>query len=94
MSELQNSATLEARIGEALERVRPYLLIDGGGIELVSVDHEAGIVEVAFTGACKTCALSMMTLRAGIERAILRSAPEIKRIEAVELPQTPTQLIV
>ena len=89
MTDQPARSELEARIALALDRVRPYLMIDGGGIELVSVDRDAGIVEVAFTGACKTCALSMMTLRAGVERAILKQAPEIKRIEAVDLPPTP-----
>ncbi len=77
---------LEVRIERALERVRPYLLMDGGGVELVSVDRATGIVEVAMTGACQTCALKMMTLRAGIERAIIKSSPEVLRIEAVDLP--------
>jgi Fe-S cluster biogenesis protein NfuA len=77
---------LEARIEQALERVRPYLLIDGGGVQLVSVDTATGIVEVAMTGACQTCALRLMTLRAGIERAILKAAPELTRIEAVDVP--------
>jgi Fe-S cluster biogenesis protein NfuA len=73
---------LETRIHHALDVVRPYLMIDGGGVELVSVDVENGIVEVALTGACETCALAPMTLRAGIERAILREAPEVVRIES------------
>jgi Fe-S cluster biogenesis protein NfuA len=73
---------LETRINRALDKVRPYLMIDGGGVELVSVDIKAGIVEVALTGACETCALAPMTLRAGIERAILREAPEVVRIES------------
>ncbi len=76
---------LEVRIERALERVRPYLMIDGGGVQLVSVDGDTGIVEVEFTGACQTCALRMMTLRAGIERAVLQEAPEVRRIEAIEV---------
>ena len=77
---------LEARIERALERVRPYLMMDGGGVQLISVDRASGIVEVAMTGACQTCALRLMTLRAGIERAIIKLAPEVLRIEAVEVP--------
>lgn len=77
---------LEARIERALERVRPYLLMDGGGVQFVSWDAATGIVEVEMTGACQTCALKLMTLRAGIERAIIKEAPEVLRIEAVEVP--------
>ena len=78
---------LRVRIERGLDRARPYLLVDGGGVELVSVDAATGIVEVAMTGACASCALKLMTLRAGIERAVIREAPEIKRVEAVDLPQ-------
>ena len=74
---------LRARIEKGLEVCRPYLLVDQGGIELVTFDETAGIVEVHFTGACQTCPMKIMTLRAGIERAIMFEAPEIKRIEEV-----------
>lgn len=65
-----------------LEDVRPYLHEDNGDIEFVSVSEE-GIVEVRFLGACATCSLSIMTLRAGIERVLLTSVPGLVRIEAV-----------
>jgi Fe-S cluster biogenesis protein NfuA len=74
---------LRIRIEKALELCRPYLAVDKGGIELISVDEAAGIADVRFTGACLTCPMKFMTLRAGIERAILFEAPEIKRIEEV-----------
>jgi Fe-S cluster biogenesis protein NfuA len=73
----------EQRVRRALEHVKPYLLVDGGSVELVRIDYVAHVVEVCLVGACKTCSLSMMTLRAGIERAILHEAPEIHRVEAV-----------
>ncbi|MCB2205572.1 NifU family protein [bacterium] len=65
---------------KALESVRPYLQEDGGDIELVSV-HPDGIVEVRFLGECATCSLAIMTLRAGVERALMLALPEIRRIE-------------
>ena len=71
---------VESRILSVLEKIRPYLKIDGGDVELVKVD-ENGIVELKLLGACKTCALKPMTLRAGIERAIMHEISEIKRIE-------------
>ena len=79
---IEDIKTAERQIHEALTRVRPYLQEDEGDVELVSVS-EAGIVEVRFLGACATCSLSIMTLRAGIERVILTSVPGVKRIEAV-----------
>ncbi len=71
------------KVEKAIETVRPYLIADGGDVELVSI-NENGIVEVRLTGACVGCPMSQMTLRAGIERALMRDVPEIKRVEAVE----------
>ena len=70
-------------VENALNNVRPYLVADGGDVELVNI-KENGIVEVRLTGACVGCPMSQMTLRAGIERALMRDVPEIKRVEAVE----------
>jgi Fe-S cluster biogenesis protein NfuA len=66
-----------------LEKIRPYLKIDGGNVELVKIKKDDGIVEVCLTGACKECPLRMMTLRAGIERALMKEIPDVKRIESV-----------
>jgi Fe-S cluster biogenesis protein NfuA len=77
------SIDLETRIRQAIEHVKPYLLVDGGSVELVRIDYDAHVAEVCLVGACRTCSLSMMTLRAGIERAILHAAPELRRVEAV-----------
>ena len=74
---------LREKVLESLESVRPYLKADGGDVELVDI-KEDGIVEVRLTGACVGCPMSQMTLRAGIERALMRDVPEIKRVEAVE----------
>ena len=73
---------LREKVLEALESVRPYLKADGGDVELVDI-KEDGIVEVRLTGACVGCPMSQMTLRAGIERTLMRDVPEIKRVEAV-----------
>lgn len=76
------STDIEEKILAVLEKIRPYLQIDGGDVEFVSVD-ENGIVELKLIGACKDCALKPMTLRAGIERAIMHEVSEIKRIECL-----------
>jgi Fe-S cluster biogenesis protein NfuA len=70
------------KVEKALETIRPYLKADGGDIELIKVTPE-GIVEVKLTGACVDCPMSQMTLRAGVERALIREVPGIKRVEAV-----------
>ncbi len=75
-------ATIDERVKIALEKVRPYLQADGGDIELVKVTPD-GIVEVKLVGACSACPMSQMTLRAGVERAIIREVPGIRRVEAV-----------
>jgi len=67
-------------IEKTLETVRPFLQEDGGDVELVSI-HEDGVLEVRFTGSCVSCPLSTMTLRAGIERALMLQHPEVKRVE-------------
>lgn len=70
------------RVEEVLTNVRPYLQMDGGDIELVNITED-NIVEVRLTGACVGCAMSQMTLRAGVERALMREFPELKRVESV-----------
>jgi len=73
---------IQTRVQNALQTIRPYLQADGGDVELVQVTND-GIVEVRLTGACGNCPMSQMTLRAGIERALMRNIPEIRRVEAV-----------
>jgi Fe-S cluster biogenesis protein NfuA len=79
---MTDKENLKERILKALEIARPYLKADGGDIELVEITDD-NIVKVKLIGACGSCPLSTMTLRAGIERVIIREAPEIRRVEAV-----------
>ncbi|MEJ2397423.1 MAG: NifU family protein [Gammaproteobacteria bacterium] len=62
--------------------MRPFLQADGGDIELIEITQDA-IVKVKLTGACSVCPMSQMTLRAGVERSLLRQVPGIRRVEAV-----------
>ncbi|MBK7629364.1 MAG: NifU family protein [Ignavibacteriales bacterium] len=73
---------MENEIQKALNNIRPYLQADNGDVELVEVTND-GIVKVRLTGSCEICPLSIMTLRAGIERAIMKEVPSVRRIEAV-----------
>ena len=75
---------MRQRIEDALVEVRPYLAVDNGDIEIVRYEEATGVLELRFLGACKTCSMSAMTLRAGIERAVRMHLPEIRRVEAVQ----------
>jgi Fe-S cluster biogenesis protein NfuA len=71
-------------VQKELQEVRPYLIVDGGDIELVEVT-ENNIVKVKLLGACQKCPMASMTLRAGVEKVLMRRIPDIKRVEAVNL---------
>jgi Fe-S cluster biogenesis protein NfuA len=74
---------MKEEILKALESVRPFLQADNGDIELVDVSDD-GIVKVRLIGECEKCPLSIMTLRAGIERSLMKQVPGVRRIEAVK----------
>ena len=76
------SANLQNAVEEALESIRPYLMADGGSVRLVDITDDM-VVELELLGACGTCPMSSMTLRAGIEQTIKRAVPEVARVEAV-----------
>jgi Fe-S cluster biogenesis protein NfuA len=74
---------LYRRVDEVLDRIRPYVQIDGGYVELVDVDESEGVVHIRFQGSCQGCPSSAMTLQMGIENEIKMSIPEIKQVLAV-----------
>ncbi len=74
---------MREKVEAVLERIRPGLQMDGGDVELVDVDEEAGVVKVALTGACGHCPMSIMTLKMGIERTIRQEVPEVTEVVAV-----------
>ena len=59
--------------------MRPYLIADGGNVELVEIDGP--IVKLRLQGACGTCPSSTMTLKMGIERRLKEFIPEIEEVE-------------
>ena len=75
---------LVSRVESALDSIRPYLRKDGGDIELVEITDE-GLVQVKLVGACESCPMSFMTMKAGVEESIRSAVPEITRIEAINL---------
>lgn len=79
-----NKAELTEKINDAIEQIRPFLNADGGDMQLVEITDDA-VVKVRLLGACSDCSMSTMTLKAGVEEAIRKVAPEIKSVEAVDL---------
>ena len=72
---------MNEKVNEALDKIRPSLMADGGNVELVEVTD--GVVKVRLTGACGGCPMSTMTLKMGIERVLKERIPEIKEVVAV-----------
>ena len=83
--DMQSEDALRGQIEEALDTIRPYLMADGGSVRLLNVTPD-WVVELELLGACGSCPMSTMTLRAGIEQALKRSVPQITRVEAVNAP--------
>jgi Fe-S cluster biogenesis protein NfuA len=73
--------TLE-QVEEILKKIRPSLQQDEGDIEVVNIKDNS-IVELRLLGSCLGCPMSQMTLRAGVERVIMKELPGIKRVEQV-----------
>jgi Fe-S cluster biogenesis protein NfuA len=78
-----DKAQLTIRINEALESLRPFLKADGGDMELVDITDE-GVARLKLLGACSDCSMSLMTLKAGVEQAVKRVAPEIISVVAFD----------
>ena len=70
---------IKKRIETALDKIRPYLIADGGNIELVEVTEDM-VVKVQLTGACNGCPFSMQTMKAGVEMAVKNEVPEVKGV--------------
>ncbi len=81
MGKLTDGKVLD-KINSAIDSIRPYLIADGGDVELVEVTDDL-IVKVKLVGACDGCPFSMQTLKAGIEQAIRSEVPDIKELLSV-----------
>lgn len=69
-------------INLALDSVRPHLKVDGGDVEVIDVNDDMEVA-IKWLGNCEFCSMSIMTMRAGIEQAILQKLPQIKSVVAV-----------
>ncbi|MEX1031672.1 MAG: NifU family protein [Paenibacillaceae bacterium] len=81
MSETLTEGTMYDEVLEVLDKLRPFLQRDGGDVELVDV--EDGIIKLRLMGACGSCPSSTITLKAGIERALLEEVEGV--IEVVQV---------
>jgi Fe-S cluster biogenesis protein NfuA len=74
--------SIQKRVQNALDEIRPQIQLDGGDVELVAVEKET--VKVRLTGHCAGCPMSAMTLKNGVEALVKERVPEIKKVEAVQ----------
>ncbi|PKV63206.1 NifU family protein [Pontibacter ramchanderi] len=72
------------RIESALDQIRPYLEADGGNVKVLEVTDDMTL-KLELLGACGTCPMSTMTLKAGVEQSVLKAVPEIRAVEAVNI---------
>lgn len=77
----QTLALTTENVEQVLDELRPYLMSDGGNVELVDIDGP--VVKLRLQGACGSCPSSAMTLRMGIERRLREFIPEIAEVEQV-----------
>lgn len=78
------SGDIATRIDQALNSIRPYLETDGGDVRIAEITDDL-IVKLELLGACGSCPMSAMTLKAGVEEAIKREVPEVKGVVAINL---------
>jgi len=79
-----STKTIFQKVEDALQTIRPYLEADGGDVKILNISED-GIVKLELLGACGSCPMSTMTLRAGVEEAIKRAVPEIIKVEAINI---------
>lgn len=70
------------KVNAVIDQLRPFLEADGGNMELIEVTDDF-IVKVRMIGACSSCSMSPMTLKAGLEENLKIVLPQIKGVEAV-----------
>ena len=84
MADLTLENPFLARIEKALDQIRPYLEADGGNVKVLELTSDM-VLKLELLGACGSCPMSTMTLKAGVEQSVLRAIPEIKAVEAINL---------
>ncbi|MCA1993478.1 MAG: NifU family protein [Coleofasciculus sp. S288] len=77
----QTLALTPENVETVLDEMRPYLMADGGNVELVELDGP--VVKLRLQGACGSCPSSTMTLKMGIERRLREIIPEVVEVEQI-----------
>ncbi len=80
---MEQTKTIEVRIDESLEKIRPFLQREGGDIKLDHFDKETGICYVDMIGACAGCVLAASDVSDSIEVMLMDEIPEIKKVELI-----------
>ena len=78
---------LRENVEQALNTIRPYLIADGGDVAIEEITPDY-VVKLKLLGNCGTCKMSFMTMKAGIEQAIMKAVPEITKVEAINLAES------
>lgn len=79
---MTDKSDLIAKVELAIDTIRPYLKTDGGDVRVVDITDDF-TVNIELLGSCGTCPMSPMTMKNGVEEAIKRSVPEIKKVVAI-----------
>lgn len=81
---IQAGEDLRQRVESSLDKIRPYLEADGGNVRVKEVTRDL-VVKLEFVGNCVNCPMSSMTFKAGVEEAVMKSVPEIKSVEVINV---------
>lgn len=81
MTDTENTELL-ASVEKVLDDIRPHLLVDGGNVEVVEITKD-GILKIKWLGNCESCSMSLFTMKAGLEQAVIGKVPFVTSIEAV-----------
>jgi Fe-S cluster biogenesis protein NfuA len=79
---MAHNEELVVKVKNVIDQIRPYLQADGGDVEFVEMSED-NTVNVRLMGSCGSCPYSIMTLKNGIEAAMIKAIPEIKAVEAI-----------
>lgn len=71
------------QVEAALEYIRPHLAVDGGNVELIDITAD-NVVLIKWLGACSSCSMTQMTLKAGIEEVVRGKVPVIQSVQAID----------
>ncbi len=81
---MDSKESLIKEIEAALDTIRPYLEADGGNVSVEEVTDN-NVVKIKLLGACGSCPMSIMTLKAGIEQAVKKAVPSVTAVEAINI---------